>query len=225
MERLSEADFFSSLQPVLVGEDEPQRGPMTDEEWQAHLQQERRSRLVKLTADSVPRSYRWARRSAPELAKRVGRLRLEDGSDTTVARVLDEARTLSGAVLTGPAGSGKTSLACAMLEEWVTANERAAVFEHGFRIGAARIQNKAGTGEAPIIDRAMRAWLLLIDDVGSERDTANNAMLDVVFERHAEEMPLWVTTGLTSSQLATRYGAGFLRRITERATLIRVGGE
>lgn len=172
---------------------------------------------------TLPKSYRWAARGVPELAQRVHDVRRGGAEPVTIDWLLDTAPKTSWLVLSGPASSGKTSLAVAMMREWSKARRQPADFVHAFRLGIARIQNKAGTGEADLVDRAMRAPLVLIDDVGSERDTANNAMLDVIFERHAEDLPTWVTTGLSGTQITNRYGAGFLRRITERATLLSVG--
>jgi serine/threonine protein kinase len=45
----------------------------------------------------------------------------------------------------------------------------------------------------------------------------------LIFERHAQDKPLWVTTGLTRPQLAERYGAGIVRRIFERARIVALG--
>jgi hypothetical protein len=56
-----------------------------------------------------------------------------------------------------------------------------------------------------------------------ERDSAGNAVPDVIFARHANDLPLWVTTGLTRPQLVTRYGTGIVGRLFERAMVIQVG--
>ncbi len=71
----------------------------------------------------------------------------------------------------------------------------------------------------------MKYPLVLVDDVGSERDMAGNAVPDVIFVRHAEDRALWVTTGLTRAQLATRYGPGIVRRLLERARVIQVAAQ
>lgn len=177
------------------------------------------------TVLTMPKSYRWATAEAPELIERVTDPRDSNGRPMPVAALIALAPTTSRMLITGPADAGKTSIACAMLREWSRVNRLPATFVHSFRIGMARIQAKAGTGEAEIVETAMRAPLVLIDDVGSENHTANNAMLDIVFERHAEDFPMWLTTGWTSQQIIARYGAGFLRRIVERALVVKVGRE
>ena len=50
-----------------------------------------------------------------------------------------------------------------------------------------------------------------------------NPIPDIIFARHAEDRPTWVTTGLTREQLVKRYGLGVVARIFERAKVIRLG--
>jgi hypothetical protein len=45
--------------------------------------------------------------------------------------------------------------------------------------------------------RQPRAPLVLVDDLGGECDHALSALPDILVERHAENRPTWVTTGLT----------------------------
>ena len=177
------------------------------------------------TVLTMPKSYRWSSATAPELVDRVTDPRDSNGRALPVAALIALAPQTPRMLITGPADAGKTSIACAMLREWSRMNRMPATFVHAFRIGMARIQTRAGTGEAEIVEAAMRTPLALIDDVGAENHTANNAMLDVVFERHAEDLPMWLTTGWTSQQIISRYGAGFLRRISERALIVKVGRE
>ncbi len=161
----------------------------------------------------LPTHYRWAAFGAPEFAARCADSRAVAGarSDRT-----------GWVVIMGPPGAGKTSLGVSLLREWTTEGLGSPRFVHAYRLGYARIQHRAGDGEAAEVERAM-VGLALLDDVGSERDTANNAVPDVLFERHACERPTILTTGLDASQLATRYGGGIARRILERATVIRLG--
>jgi hypothetical protein len=71
----------------------------------------------------------------------------------------------------------------------------------------------------------MRAPLVLLDDIGSERDFPTNPIPDVIFERHAQDLPTWATTGLTRDPLVARYGAGVVARLFERARVIHVGAK
>jgi hypothetical protein len=110
-----------------------------------------------------------------------------------------------------------------MLRAWVAKHERAAMFVAAHRLGVARIQHPAGHGEAELVEAAMKAPLILLDDLGSERDFPTNPIPDVIVERHAQDLPTWVTTGLPREPLVARYGAGVVARLFERARVIHVG--
>lgn len=200
--------------------------PMTVEQEQAYQAEKKRredqeqSIHVRELRDQfearVPRTYRDNRLASPELAKRV--------KPVTAIDLAAAAVDAPWVTIIGPPGSGKTSLGVAMLYAAFDDGEWAARFIHAYRLGVARIQSKAGEGECPEVVVAMRNPLVLIDDLGSERDTANNAIPDVIQERHAESLPTWVTTGLSPEECAKRYGGGTTRRLFEMATVIKLGG-
>jgi DNA replication protein DnaC len=123
------------------------------------------------------------------------------------------------AVIVGTAGSGKTSLAVACARVRLPH----AWFVTARLLGTARIQNAAGHGEATLVQRAVKAPLLLLDDLGIESNTATNAVPDVIAERHEANLTTWITTGFTRGELANRYGDGIARRIFEGAAVIRLG--
>ena len=50
-----------------------------------------------------------------------------------------------------------------------------------------------------------------------------NAVPDVLFERHAEGRPTWLTTAMTREAMAERYGDGLARRVYEGAKIIDCG--
>jgi len=173
-----------------------------------------KSRAQKLLERTIPQAYRWASFDAPELRQRVHAASLP----------IAEAASLEPRVcLMGVSRAGKTSLGVAMLRQWVARTERPAAFVHAYRLAVARIQHPAGHGEPESVEAAMQAPLILLDDLGSERDHALSAVPDVIFERDAEARPTWVTTGLTRDQLVKRYGLGVVARVFERARVIAVG--
>ena len=163
---------------------------------------------------SIPSAYAWATLDAPELPERVY------GPAIGIGQM---AYHQPRVCLIGPSRVGKTSLAVAMLRAWVAQHERSAMFVASHRLGMARIQHPAGHGEAELVEAAMRAPLVLLDDLGSERDFGMSPVADVVFERHAHDRPTWITTGLTREPLVARYGAGVVARLFERARVISLG--
>lgn len=164
-------------------------------------------------ARSVPVRYAWAIPGSPLTKLRVM------GTPEELAK----ARAWTpepGACLTlvGGAGAGKTSLGCVILRR-----SKGGMFVHAFRLGVARIQHRAGDGEPKTVDDAMQSPFVLLDDVGAERNTATNAVPDVIFERHAEGLPTIITTGLDVEQVAKIYSDGVARRMFEAATVVRLG--
>lgn len=177
----------------------------------AETEKQRMLDRVEQALASIPRGFAWATVDAPELPERVkARAELK----TIVERVLGARR----AIFAGPSGSGKTSLACACLRL-----RPMGTYVSALRLGTARIQSAAGQGEADLVERAIAAPMLLIDELGGEQKTATNAVRDVVFARHEADLPTWVTTGFRSEQLAEMYGDGLLRRLMEGAYVVQLG--
>lgn len=168
----------------------------------------------------IPRRYHWARPEVPELAARVHPVR-HDGAQATPGEAIAAMLAHPGVVvLRGPPGAGKTSLLVAALRAAWDRGDSVA-FADAHLLGTARIQHAAGQGEAPYVERAMQAELLALDDLGQERQTQNNAVADVLLQRHAEDLPTWITTGEGFDALAAKYGGGVARRIREGALVIR----
>lgn len=164
---------------------------------------------------TIPAGYVWANLEA----------KLPAG-DALVARARQAiAAGVRRAVFVGAAGTGKTSLAVAMLRAWMTKNRQAAHFAHAHRLGSARLKHRFGQGEADEISAAIEAPLCLIDDLKDERLTNATAIYDVIQERHADGQATFVTTGLGINEEEARkrileiYGDGTCRRIFEGARI------
>jgi hypothetical protein len=166
---------------------------------------------------SVPAAYAWAALDAPELEKRVtGRPAVKDAPES----VLGAARV----VFVGGAGMGKTSLAVALYRYALPKVRGSGLFVSAFRLAEARSKMRLGE-ESPLLAAATSVRLLLLDDVGNEPKTELSSLPSVVFERHEDERPAWVTTAFGPDELARRYGDGFARRVFERALVIRLGAK
>jgi DNA replication protein DnaC len=129
-------------------------------------------------------------------------------------------------LLTGGAGAGKTTLAAAILHDVcdrALAGDRAAgelawtaIWAAAPSLARARREHRLGGGEAPEVRRALEASLLVVDDLGTEREDRDGALAEVVYERHAREAPTVITTGASYKTLVGRYGDGIARRLTEQ---------
>jgi DNA replication protein DnaC len=195
----------------------PEQAAERDEQAKAWQERQAAERLAKRLArfeGQLPAAYRWSAFGAPALAQRC--------PFPAVITKAVESVMCRRVVIQGPAGTGKTSLGVAMLRAAFEAGQRA-TFVHAYKLGTVRIQQAAGKGEAEYVEDALRANVVLLDDLGTERQTQTNAVPDVIFERHADDHATWVTTGLSMEQIASKYGDGICRRIFEGAEIFDLG--
>ena len=165
---------------------------------------------------TIPPSFRWATLDAPELRQRVARER-------AIAEAKAALSSAGGLLLFGLSGSGKTSLACALLRAWGAKNgHRRGIFVPAFRLGIARAQHGLGQGEAPLVERATTARLVVVDDLGSEGASHASAVPEVIQERALAGLLTWVTTWMTPGAIAQRYGDGVARRLYEAGRVLVV---
>jgi DNA replication protein DnaC len=126
--------------------------------------------------------------------------------------------------LYGHTGSGKTTLALAWVEDIVRAGEdleadpavvrRAASARHVTASELAGARKRAPLGrEAPVVDDALRASALVIDELGGEPMADQGIIEEVVFARITAGRITVITTGLDREQIGERYRAGFVRRV------------
>lgn len=215
----TDLDWLANLPPPVSDEELARR----EADRARELAAERRDTRARVWREMMApyERFQWARPEAPELAQRVRPVDAQ-GKHPPLSLVLAALVDWYGpAYFTGAAGSGKTSLAVAALRGHFERHDRSVLFVPAYKLGVARIQHPAGQGEPDVVRRALKADLLLLDDVGAELQTANNAVPFVLQARHDANRPTWVTTGETKDQLAEKYGAGVQRRITERARIIR----
>lgn len=178
--------------------------------------------MAKPALATLPKAFDAAELDAAWLATLVG------------ATAMQQARSslTSGQVtFLGLPGSGKTSLAVAMLRavlraEVATAGPRwkaTHLYVSSFALAKARSSAPLGS-EAPLIERALSAPLVIVDEFGGEDPRHASAVKEVVYERHAQDLPTWVTTGVGPREIADRYGGGIARRVFEDAVVFKLGG-
>jgi hypothetical protein len=149
----------------------------------------------------VPARYRWACVESEQWTERV-RVPV-----ATVRRVV--AAKPPGLYIVGPAGAGKTCAAVAMGR---AAYPRGMAFAQAVRL--------SGQGFAAP-EELLAAPCVLIDDLGSEKRMSSSLIADVIHERHARDMPIWVTSAIEPRDMATQYGDGVARRLLENGMIIR----
>lgn len=127
-------------------------------------------------------------------------------------------------VICGVAGTGKTSLACEVLRRAI---ESRPWLPHRFQccIELGHCRSDAGYGSTPTtVAESIRAATLVLDDLGQEDVKGREVVREVVHARHNRGRPTLITTWIESDQeLASRYGEGTARRITEKAARVKLG--
>jgi DNA replication protein DnaC len=126
-------------------------------------------------------------------------------------------------VLAGPRSSGKSTLG-----SWALAREALRVDALGYSCKAEELAYTARRqyGLTPEVDLAMRAPVVLLDDLGAEwaDEQSSGLMRTIIGTRHANRrLCTIVTTGLTRDQRVSRYGEGVAARLTEerRSTVVQ----
>lgn len=186
------------------------------------------ARLLRPTRESVPPHFRWAFEATVERLR--GRVQ---SSDEMIRRGLENPPSTSLLFL-GNTGAGKTSFAVAMLDAWVRqdpAKRTGARFVEAGWLARARARHRLGE-ESPLMTDALTCPLLVLDDLGNEREDRDGCINDVVYGRSNAELPTWITCGLAlkevtveafAAQLANRYDGGFVRRIIEHGKRVTLG--
>ena len=133
-------------------------------------------------------------------------------------------------VFVGTSGKGKTSLVAAAVRkrlEGVWVQRSVFAFVGCREIALARQRYPLGDGEPPIVEEALDAMLLVLDDLGQDPYPAptTSPIVDIVLERYERMRATWVTTFLTRAEMGRRYGDGFTRRILEDAIIIQCGNK
>jgi DNA replication protein DnaC len=173
---------------------------------------------------ALPITYQWARLDHPLLASRV-----------KVERLPTKPPTDRRVVFFGDPGVGKTLLAVALLRALAESTIETTSFDRDedtraivrrFHFASAHRLGTAGVaihGDYDAIRTAMRARVLLLDDLGAGSAIPSNPIPDIIAERHAEDRTTWITTGLSAKEIVDRYGGGVARRVLERASLVEMG--
>ncbi|HWA29151.1 MAG TPA: ATP-binding protein [Lacunisphaera sp.] len=126
-------------------------------------------------------------------------------------------------LFSGPTGLGKTTAAAMLFRavlgravvsggaDWDKAQSLR--WTNALELVGARRQQRMGAGEAGLITEACHARLLVIDELGWEKDPAE--VSEVLSVRQQRQWPTVITTGLSIAELNDHYGAAVLRRMLE----------
>jgi len=171
---------------------------------------------------TIHRSYRWATFESRLFGDRVA-----PQGEVLAHKVLPALRTRSVpmVVIHGPAGSGKTALACAMMRKLIDDGSRVGVwsrFQCALELSYVASESKLGSTPYEV-GACLRSSLLVLDDLGQEEPSNRGAARRVIHGRFGRGKPTIVTTYMDPARLVEVYGEGASRRLTELSVLIPMG--
>lgn len=169
---------------------------------------------VEVYADGVPYEFRGAR---------LENYREEDGNRTALAKARAFLTGQRDLYLAGSVGAGKTRLACSILNDYVR-ERRTGYFA---RVPWMLHQLQPGKDSAELEERLEKTSLLVLDDLGAERDQATDytrrTLLMLYEERHDRGLRTIFTSNKTVKELAEMQDDERLgSRIGGRADVIKL---
>lgn len=159
------------------------------------------------------------RRGIPEPLEYI-RLRICD----YLANIDKCCRLGTGLILTGPCGTLKTTFACSIMLEG---------FAHGIEARFELVMSlldrlvmleKTNNGEyCRTMRRLCTVPLLVLDDLGAEgrhADFVRSKLEQIIFQRHANNRSIIITTNLTPRNMAGMYSGRIMDRLRERCLVL-----
>jgi DNA replication protein DnaC len=138
-----------------------------------------------------------------------------------------------GLLLYGPPGTGKTHLAAATLRNVIEYKGLKGVF-CDFRNLLIELRNSFSSSESTgeILDSVRKAPLLILDDVGAERNTewAKEILAEIVNYRYTQNLPTIITTNLrfdryTEDSFVAKFDARTESRLYDMCKIVKVEGD
>jgi DNA replication protein DnaC len=126
-------------------------------------------------------------------------------------------------ILSGPTGSGKTSMAYAIGKEIYLLGHKVKIWQ-----SAELFDEMRGTDQSrDVLDSVKNADLLILDDLGSERKTdwVEERLFLIIDHRWQWKLPVIVTTNLTAEQLPDKVSERIISRLMDSSTFLVVDGK
>ena len=134
----------------------------------------------------------------------------------------------TGLIFTGPVGTMKTTFASSILLAGFAKGIEGRfelVLELMDRL--VNLEKKNPAEYQAEMDRLCRVPLLVLDDMGAERRRGDFVLAkieQIIFRRHANMLPIIITTNQTSKELLQTYSARIMDRLAERCPILVMEG-
>lgn len=190
------------------------------------------SHMAQLLADargSIPEKFRGVKLDSPSLLQR---MKASPAVLSAARAAIDGRKAI--VLITGPTGSGKTSLATGMLSTVIEAailpkstpialdRARRARYLDALSLSLARQEHRLGNAQPPSVRQAMDASLLVIDEFGRDPKTTFDVP-KVIHDREASMRLTIVCTWLDQAGIGQAYDGGVARRLFDKAIHIELG--
>lgn len=215
-----------------------------DENWNCHecIKEEIKQRIAWKEEERI-RTEKRAKEIAehPELILRkigIGKRHLPcsfdnyQGGDKVKSICMDTVKNPCDITLSGPAGTGKTHLAVAIIRELVrnqTIEQRELILDDNLESNALFItvpdlllqirqvfNERSDKTEEDIVRRYARVDYLLLDDLGAEKTTewSITTLYTIIDQRYRQERPTIVTTNLSIEQIGSQISERIASRLS-----------
>jgi len=176
-------------------------------------------RIIEIAYSTIPKGLDWCR---------IGNADWEEKCCSAARSFAKKwTRRVGSAVLRGRTGAGKTIASIAVLHKVLDAardRQDIAIKDMVFAAGCTFVsahqlavdrRNNDLFEEAPLVNKAKRASLLVLDEIGfevfnPERDTSLFEVIDI---RYLNALPTILTTNLSEGNLRKKYGEALCRRM------------
>jgi DNA replication protein DnaC len=131
-----------------------------------------------------------------------------------------------GLWLTGPVGTGKTTLAMLVSKAALNAGRSVAIYSLPRLLNEIRDGHRAERSHVDLLDRLTEVDLLHVDDVGAERTTdwVLEELYSIVNARYEDQRSMIITTNLDYAELEAQVSARTASRLAEMCDQLPVQG-